>query len=203
MRDKYGVGQDPYCYPDSDVLVNKLNIRDEETLAAAEIEFTTLRYKSYTSTTSVIQEFTLEHLQRLHLCLFQDVYDWAGELRTIDISKGATRFCTASRIEAEADRLFRQVPLLKHAKTSEVFVREVADLYCEINLLHPFREGNGRAQRFFFEEMLFTLGYDVLWPEISQQEWVDANVSGVNLDLQPLVDIFSRAMKSRAEFNEQ
>ena len=123
MRDKYGVGQDPYCYPDADVLVNKLNIRDEETLAAAEIEFTTLRYKSYTSTTLDIQEFTLEHLQRLHLHLFQDVYDWAGELRTIDISKGATRFCTASRIKTEADRLFRQIPLLKHAKTPEVFVR--------------------------------------------------------------------------------
>lgn len=81
-------------------------------------------------------------------------------------------------------------------------MREVADLYCEINLLHPFREGNGRAQRFFFEEMLFALGYDVLWPEISQQEWVYANVSGVNLDLQPLVDIFSSAMKTRAEFNQ-
>ena len=202
MRDKYGVGQDPYCYPDTDVLVNKLNIRNEETLAAAEIEFTTLRYKSYTSTILDIQEFTLEHLQRLHLHLFQDVYDWAGELRTIDISKGATRFCTASRIKTEADRLFRQIPLLKHAKTPEVFVRDVADLYCEINLLHPFREGNGRAQRFFFEEMLFALGYDVLWPEISQQEWVYANVSGVNLDLQPLVDIFSSAMKTRAEFNQ-
>lgn len=152
MRDKYGVGQDPYCYPDSDVLVNKLNIRDEETLANAEIEFATLRYKSYTSTRLDIQKFTLEHLQRLHLHLFQDVYDWAGELRTIDILKGATRFCTASRIKAEADRLFRQIPLLEHAKTPENFVRDVADLYCEINLLHPFREGNGRAQRFFLKK---------------------------------------------------
>ena len=78
---KYGVGQDPYCYPNSDVLVNKLNIRDEDALAAAEIEFSTLRFKSYRSAISNIEDFTLEHLQRLHLHLFQDVYDWAGELR--------------------------------------------------------------------------------------------------------------------------
>lgn len=70
MRDKYGVGQDPYCYPDSDVLVNKLGIRAEDTLAAAEIEFSTLRYKSYRSATSQIQDFTRDHLQCLHLHLF-------------------------------------------------------------------------------------------------------------------------------------
>ena len=198
MRDKYGVGQDPYCYPDSDVLINKLGIRVEETLAAAEIEFSTLRYKSYRSATSQIQNFTLDHLQSLHLHLFQDVYDWAGKLRTIDISKGETRFCTASRIRAEANRLFGQIPMLVQAKSQKGLVRDVADLYCEINLLHPFREGNGRAQRFFFEEMLFVLGYDVLWPEISQQEWINANIAGVNLDLQPLVSIFSRAIKLRA-----
>lgn len=196
MRDKYGIGQDPYCYPNSDVLVNKLNIRDEDALAAAEIEFSTLRFKSYRSSALGIQDFTLEHLQHLHWHLFQDVYDWAGELRTIDISKGATRFCTASRIKAEAARLFRQIPILEKAKTHENFVREVADLYCEINLVHPFREGNGRAQRFFFEEMLFVLGYDVLWPDISQQEWIEANVAGVNLDLDPLIAIFSRAIRS-------
>lgn len=73
MRDKYGAGQDPYCYPDSDVLVNKLNIRDEETLVAAEIEFTTLRYKSYTATTLGSQEFTLEHLQR-YICIYFRMY---------------------------------------------------------------------------------------------------------------------------------
>lgn len=201
MRDKYGVGQDPYCYPNSDVLANKLNIRDEDTLAAAEIEFSTLRYKSYTSAILEIQELTLEHLQRLHFHLFQDVYSWAGELRIIDVSKGATRFCTASRIKAEAVRLFRQIPLLEHAKTHENFVRDIADLYCEINLLHPFREGNGRAQRFFFEEMLFVLGYEILWPDLSQQEWIGANIAGVNLDLDPLISIFSRAIKSRTDIN--
>ncbi|MBY6064565.1 Fic/DOC family protein [Pseudidiomarina sediminum] len=198
MRDKYGFGQDPYCYPNSDVLVNKLNIDDEDTLATAEIEFSTLRYKSYRSFTRDLREFTLQHLQSLHWHLFQDVYDWAGKVRTIDIAKGGTRFCTASRIKAEATRLFDQIPMLEHVESHECIVRNVASLYCEINLLHPFREGNGRAQRFFFEEMLFVLGYDVLWPEISQQEWIEANVAGVNLDLRPFVEIFSQAIRLKA-----
>jgi cell filamentation protein len=70
----------------------------------------------------------------------------------------------------------------------------VADLFCELNLLHPFREGNGRVLRFFFEELLFTLGYDVTWPKISQKDWIDANIAGVNLNLDPLRVIFSQAI---------
>lgn len=60
--------------------------------------------------------------------------------------------------------------------------------------MHPFREGNGRVQRFFFEEMLFTLGYDVTWPLISRQEWIEANIAGVNLDLTLLKNIFNQAI---------
>ena len=70
----------------------------------------------------------------------------------------------------------------------------MADLFCELNLLHPFREGNGRVLRFFFEEMLYTLGYDVTWPKISQQDWIDANIAGVHLNLDLLKVIFSQAI---------
>ena len=63
-----------------------------------------------------------------------------------------------------------------------------------MNLLHPFREGNGRVQRFFFEELLFTLGCDITWPQISQQDWISANIAGVNLNLELLKVIFSQAI---------
>lgn len=90
--------------------------------------------------------------------------------------------------------MFSSIPILTNIDDHVRFVEYIADLFCELNLLHPFREGNGRFQRFFFEEMLFFLGYDVIWPVISQQEWINANVSGVNLDLAPLKTIFSRAV---------
>ncbi|WP_286822713.1 Fic/DOC family protein, partial [Idiomarina sp. UBA1919] len=161
MRDKYGVAQDKYCYPETDVLTNLLDIRNADKLAEAEIEFTAERYRLYQSPRATIQQFTFEHLKKLHHHLFQDVYEWAGEVRDVDISKGETRFCTCTRIEPEAKKLFKNISQLENAQSHELFIEQIADLFCEINLLHPFREGNGRVQRFFFEEMLFALGYDV------------------------------------------
>lgn len=69
------------------------------------------------------------------------------------------------------------------------------NLYCEINLLHPFREGNGRTQRLFFEEVMFSVGYDVTWPPLSQEQWIEANVAGVFLNLNPLEHIFEQALR--------
>ena len=81
-------------------------------------------------------------------------------------------------------------------ETQQALISKVADLFCEVNLLHPFREGNGRVQRFFFEELLFALGYDVSWPRISQKHWIDANIAGVNLDLSALEAIFAKAISN-------
>ena len=194
MRDKYGVAQDKYCYPETDVLTNLLDIRNADKLAEAEIEFTAERYRLYQSPRATIQQFTFEHLKKLHHHLFQDVYEWAGEVRDVDISKGETLFCTCTRIEPEAKKLFKNISQLENSQSHELFIEQIADLFCEINLLHPFREGNGRVQRFFFEEMLFALGYDVTWPLISRQEWIEANIAGVNLDLTLLKNIFNQAI---------
>lgn len=194
MPDKYGVVHDIYCYPGTDVLANLLNIRDADVLAEAEAEFTAVRYQTYRSSVRPMQDFTFEHLQLLHNHLFQDLYSWAGQVRAVDLAKGTTRFCVCSRVEAEARKWFRQLPTLTQLGSQERLVENVADLYCELNLIHPFRDGNGRTQRFFFEELLFTLGHDLIWPEMSQQDWVNANIAGVALDLTPLIGIFRQAI---------
>lgn len=194
MRDKYGVAHDKYCYPDSDVLVNLLDIRDADALGEAEAEFTAERYRTYESSPLSFSEFSFEHLKHLHYHLFQDLYEWAGQTRDVDISKGDTRFCTWKRIEPEANKLFRTIPELADCKEHDELIEKVADLFCELNLLHPFREGNGRVLRFFFEEMLYTIGYDVTWPKISQQDWIDANIAGVHLNLDLLKVIFNQAI---------
>ncbi|WP_165311060.1 Fic/DOC family protein [Vibrio ziniensis] len=194
MRDKYGSGEDKYCYPDTDVLVNLLNIHDAVELSEAEIEFTTERYRSYESNIEELQQLNFPHLKYLHFYLFQDIYSWAGKTREVDISKGTTRFCTFTRIEPEANKLFQTISNLEHASSHEEFIHQLADLFCELNLLHPFREGNGRALRFFFEEMVFILGYEIHWPQITEQDWIDANIAGVNLNLNPLLNIFTQAV---------
>ncbi|WP_272682124.1 Fic/DOC family protein [Providencia sp. PROV129] len=197
MRDKYGIGQDSYCYPGTDILINVLNIQDVEVLEEAETAFTTARYLSYQSELSILSQFDFSHLKFLHFYLFQDLYAWAGKVRDIDISKGNTRFCTFSRIEPEAIKLFNIIPNLECHSNLTDLIKDLAHLFCELNLLHPFREGNGRTLRFFFEEMLFVLGYDIKWPAISQQDWINANVAGVYLDLNPLIAIFTSAVKPR------
>ncbi|EOW0440666.1 Fic/DOC family protein [Providencia rettgeri] len=197
MRDKYGIGQDSYCYPGTDILINVLNIQDVEVLEEAETAFTTARYLSYQSELSILSQFDFSHLKFLHFYLFQDLYAWAGKVRDIDISKGNTRFCTFSRIEPEAIKLFNTIPNLECHSNLTDLIKDLAHLFCELNLLHPFREGNGRTLRFFFEEMLFVLGYEIQWPAISQQHWIDANIAGVYLDLNPLIAIFTSAVNPR------
>ena len=196
MRDKYGVSQDRYCYQGTDILINRLNIQDADKLDEAEARFTAERYREYQSTCTSVSDFNFEHLKFLHKHLFQDLYDWAGEIRDVDISKGSTRFCTAGRIEPEAVKLFKQVSVLSNSENRNSFIHHVADLFCELNLLHPFREGNGRTLRFFFEELLYLLGYDVNWPEISQKKWIDANIAGLHLDLSPLESIFQQSISN-------
>jgi cell filamentation protein len=194
MRDKYGVSQDNYCYANSDVLRNKLNILDYTNLGDAELAFTAIRYNEYSSSISSINTFNLTHLKVLHQHLFQDVFEWAGELRTVDISKGSTRFCTCHRIEQEATKQFSRIPSLINMNSTEELITVIADIFCELNIIHPFRDGNGRTQRFFFEELFFFLGLNIEWPDITKDKWVKANIQGYNGDLKPLVQILTDAI---------
>lgn len=196
MQDKYGTQQDKYCYPNSDVLVNLLNIVDADELAEAEAAFTAYRYRHYQSTVRTLADFNFAHFKFLHYYLFQDLYAWAGQVRNVDIAKGDTRFCTMRRIEPEAEKIFATIPALAGITERDDFIHAVAELFCDINLLHPFREGNGRVERLFFEEMLFILGHELIWPPITQQQWIEANIAGVYADLAPLQAIFSLALTS-------
>jgi len=194
MSDKYGAGQDgQYCYPNSDVLINKLGLTDGDALEAAEIELTQARIDQYEPN---FDDISLPALRAIHLYLFQDLFDWAGELRTVDISKGGTRFANVSRIEPEADKLFRQLEqecYLAGLPRAQ-FVARLAHYYCELNVIHPFRDGNGRAQRLMFEVISINAGFELRWEPIGRTEWVDANIAAYNCKLESLTDLLDRAL---------
>ncbi len=101
--DKYDASNDHYCYPGSSTLVNLLNIKNMETLEAAERDITA---KTVGNITFSEPPYNLAYMKNLHSELFSVLYRWAGEIRTVDISKGGTRFCTCSRIDAESIKLF-------------------------------------------------------------------------------------------------
>ncbi|MDT3701306.1 MAG: Fic family protein [Thermincola sp.] len=148
-----------YCYPHSNVLINKLGIEDAEKLHIAEREITSLRIAN--AKISIIKgEFDLLHLKKIHKYIFGDIYEWAGEIRWVNIAKG-NMFCSYEYIEANAVLLFnrlRRENYLKDAAREEIPLR-LAYYLSEINVLHPFREGNGRVQRLFIEYLAENAGY--------------------------------------------
>jgi cell filamentation protein len=193
MVDKYGVGQDPYCYPGSDVLRNLLNIHDEEQLQRAERELSEIAVSKFRL---LPPPFDLSLFQHIHKSLFSDVYEWAGQLRTVNIQKGDTLFCTADRIAPETEKIFR---VMENAAwfvgTSKAeLVTKVAETYGDLNVIHPFREGNGRAQRILFEQIIINAGFAVDWWLIKDTAWVPANIDAVTCDYRGLETIFERCI---------
>ncbi|HEX7988333.1 MAG TPA: putative adenosine monophosphate-protein transferase Fic [Duganella sp.] len=194
MADKYGTGQDGYyCYPNSNVLINKLGLTDGDALAAAEIELSQARVGQYEPN---FEDVSLSALRAIHFHVFQDLYDWAGELRTVDISKGRTRFANVSRIEPEADKLFRELAQEDYlvGLPRATFVNRLAHYYCELNIIHPFRDGNGRAQRLMFEVISINAGFAPRWDPIERSEWVAANIAAYNCRLDPLASLLDRTL---------
>ena len=155
------------CYPGTTVLVNKLHIHDEAALQEAE---TLATYVNASKLEQCPLEgvFDFAHYKAVHQFLFSDLYDWAGQIRTVDISKKGTRFCSAENIERQAELIFHRLKERNYFKNLPhgEFVDEIVDLYCVTNDLHPFREGNGRTQRAFLTQLIRNAGYDINWAEV-------------------------------------
>ena len=140
--------------------------------------------------------YELNTLQHIHKRLFADVYDWAGQLRSVDIAKESTRFCTTDRMVPEASKLFDRLRQAQWFQTSEraELVTHVAQLFGDLNMIHPFREGNGRAQRILFEHIIINAGYEISWWTAEPDEWVQPNVDAVTCDYRALEMIFNRCI---------
>lgn len=193
MVDKYGVGQDPYCPPGSTVLRNRLDLSDAKTLAQAERDLSEVAAEAIDFTPP---PYDLPYLQAIHRQLFADLYDWAGELRTVDISKDQTHFCVTHRIKPEANKLFK---VLADANWFQELDRgrliaASAQLFGDLNVVHRFREGNGRAQRILFEHIIVNAGFEISWWPVEAQEWIRANVDAVGCDYEGMVWVFERCV---------
>lgn len=165
-----------YCYPNSDVLANKLNIRDIDRLHEAERRITMLRLDDLLNN-PIKGNFDLRHLQSIHEYLFQDIYEWAGKIRIVDIAK-SNMFCKVQFIDTQANEIFGKLKLdnFLNGISREEFVKKAAFYFSEINALHPFREGNGRTQREFIRELALHQGYSVHFANICENEMLNASV---------------------------
>ncbi len=197
MSNKFGDEHDPYFWPGLEVLRNRLDIHESQPLLQAEKELTALR----AATLALGPEQPgLPHLCAIHYHLFQDLFDWAGEIRAVDIYQDDTRFCHFDYIEKEGNALMQALEdeAWLTDLDNEAFVTRLAHYYCEINVLHPFRYGNGRAQRIFFEQLALHAGYCLDWHEVQRGPWREANQAGAMGELAPLVAIFREVVKPAA-----
>jgi cell filamentation protein len=198
MSDKYGNDRDPDLYPGLHVLRNRLSIRQADRLAHAAYELTALRAATLPLG---LPARGLPHLCAIHRHLYQDIFDWAGEIREIDIYQGDTRFCHFAYIEKEGNALMQELEEEEYlvGLKSEEFIARLSHYYCEINVLHPFRIGNGIAQRIFFEQLAIHAGYQLDWRDIEPEAWAQANQSGAMGDLSALQTIFGKVVSDARE----
>ena len=183
------------CYPGTTCLINKLGIRDEVALAETEAAVV-LGKASLLDQQPIAGGFDFDHYKRIHQFLFCDLYDWAGQIRTINISKKGTTFVPAVEIEPCADVCFKRLAgfsgeRLSHRELAE----EVADFYHTVNMLHPFREGNGRAQRIFFTQWIRSLGYDLDLSSVDPDAFMIATIYAAQGVMDQLVDFFEQTIE--------
>ena len=181
-----------YCYENSNVLRNKLGITDAGSLQTAEREIAAVRVLE-AERTPIRGKLDFKHLCDIHRYIFGDIFEWAGKLRTVNISKG-NPFCNADVLDIYGTELFgklKEESYLFKTPPDKIYER-LAHYLSEINVMHPFREGNGRAQRMFIEYLALIAGYRVDFSYITATEMIEASVRAFGCDETLMCDIFER-----------
>jgi len=161
---------DPYLDLQSGLLRNRLGITDARQQRHVEAELTASRI--YDLIRSPIPgAYDLAHLRAFHRQIFQDLYDWAGELRTVSIGRGRL-FSLPQHLEADAGELFGWLARAEHlgGRDRKAFVDDLTELYADLNALHPFRDGNGRTQRAFLGQLAVEAGHPIHWAAMDPAE---------------------------------
>lgn len=184
-----------YCYPDSEVLINRLGIQGEDRLMEVERRLTMIRLMELLRE-PIVGGFNLPHLCSIHRYIFQDLYDWAGEIRQVNIAKGIN-FCLCDYIAPSAEKIFsdlRKENFLRSLPFA-AFVNRMSYYFAEINALHPFREGNGRAQREFARTLALYNGYQLKFSLIPPEEMIRASIDSIVCDYRRTEDMFRRCLR--------
>lgn len=163
-----------YCYPpDFTVLRNRLGLRDARTLDAAERQLVAQRLLEAVPA----GDFDLAHLKAIHRHLFQDVYEWAGEVRTVEIAKGGSRFLPRRFIESGMADIHHRIAAAGYFRGTEphTLAEGVGPVLGDVNHVHPFREGNGRTQLQYLKQLAGRAGHDLDLTRIERAAWLDAS----------------------------
>jgi cell filamentation protein len=180
------MAHDPYVYPGTDVLRNAPGIRDPDELRAVEADLTQSRASRFADT-PLPGRYDLAHLQDFHRALFEGLYEWAGELRTVAIAKSEL-FCLPQHIHTYGHDIFTRLAREDRLRglDRDRFLDRLAHYLGEINALHPFREGNGRTQRAFLGQLAREAGYRIHWQHIDPDRNIEISIAAMRGDEKPL-----------------
>lgn len=183
------------CYEGTSCLINKLNIRDEEKLNFVESQIT-IHKTAELANIENFGNFDFLHYKAIHKYLFNELYDWAGEIRTVNMSKKGTNFVDINDIESVASACFKRLKDNNYYKNQNFsdFIDDIVDFYCTTNMLHPFREGNGRTQRVFISQLIQLNGYSINFDKIDTDELMMATIAAANGITDNLKRIFENAI---------
>lgn len=192
-----------YKYENTNVLRNKRNIKNLEQLH--EIENGLTLYKLSTLCLGTIpfkQTFDINHYLNIHKYLFEDLYDFAGEFRKTNISKskepyktGVTPFCQVPFIESQLEYTLQDMKNnVRNIKDENQLIEFISKYYLDLNIIHPFREGNGRTLREFLREYILVLNNIINFGEY-ELDYTKMNKVKESFEKASILDDFEEAKK--------
>jgi cell filamentation protein len=185
----YDAIDDPYTYENSTVLVNKYDLRDQDELGDFEAEISSARANE------PLPEGKLDfaHFCAVHHHLFQDVYEWAGTPRSVRMSKQGNPFCFPEHIAAQATKLFADLEAKEYLENlpPKEFAENAAHFLAELNAIHAFREGNGRAQLSFFSLLADRAGHPLDLERLDPGAMLNAMIASFDGDESELTAVIS------------
>lgn len=185
----YDVDNDSYIDPESGILNNLLGIQTETELKSAEARLTAVEIVALT-TEDVPRhyEFTKGLFLDVHRQIFKDIYWWAGRIRTVELSKDNTSFGRARYVDNNLDTIFENLKKNNYLVNRDIadFADSIAHYYSELIILHPFRDGNGRAIRTFLAMLSSSVGWHIAWDRMNPSDNIAASISAYNGDEVPM-----------------
>ena len=194
----YYEGAKFYCYPDCDVLINKFGIKDNTKLEEIEGAITLAKNANYKKN-PIKGNFDFKHFCRIHKFLFEDIYEWAGKERQGGfMSKGKTVFVRSEYIVNAFKEYYEKIKKDNFLKDldKEKFCEKLAFYMSEVNTIHPFREGNGRTTKLYFNQLANKAGYDIEFSKADKDDLILSDIlaynSNYSLSIEILNSIVSR-----------
>ena len=186
-----------YCYPDTNTLVNKLNIKDPVILSKYEKSIVAIKLIKKKKK-GITGNFDLNHFVSIHKFLFEDIYNFAGLFRNENIAKDFFQFAQWEYIEDELVRLLNNLKKENYlyGLGKSLISSRIAFYWAELNVLHPFREGNGRTTREFLRQLLLKNNFVFNLKNVNSQALLDASIKSI-VDTSYLEELLNKCIEPK------